>query len=241
MKASMLKAAVLAGLAGAWICTASQADADSPWGSPELVDPAYNRYVDMHTVGHALRQGDADALVDCALQLAEGERVLLRPHRALKQGELLAAALRAAVESHDAEALERLSRVAASRKNEKLAAQVEQASKLADAARDPHSELTVPVRECTPQQYAEIHQCYSDARLAKITGDARSLESWDPDRLDRLPDPIRPRLEQLLKETRDGLSDAEQGGTILGRIARQTGTPGETEPVDIPSQVSGSF
>src|SRR5690348_10316522 len=49
----------------------------------EFSDPAFARYVDVYAAGRALLDGDAAALTDAALALAEGERVLLRQHKGL--------------------------------------------------------------------------------------------------------------------------------------------------------------
>jgi hypothetical protein len=190
---------------------------------PELVDPGFARYVDLQLVGRALREGDANTLADTALQLAEGERILLRPHRSLKVPELLQAALQLATDDRDMECLDRLAMIAEQRKDEAFAGQIAQARKLAAAARDPEAELRVSLDECTPQQYAMICRCCSDVRLAKVTGDTRSLELWDSERLDHIPDPYRPHLDQLLGEVRSALpTDTEREVSVLGKIAAQS-------------------
>jgi hypothetical protein len=210
----------------------------SPQVSAELVDPGFARYVDLQLVGRALREGDANTLADTALQLAEGERILLRPHRSLKVPELLQAALQLATDDRDMECLDRLAMIAEQRKDEAFAGQIAQARKLAAAARDPEAELRVSLDECTPQQYAMICRCCSDVRLAKVTGDTRSLELWDSERLDHIPDPYRPHLDQLLGEVRSALPDDAEGEvSILGRIAEETrgGASGSwDEPPPIP-------
>src|SRR5690349_11388462 len=59
---------------------------DSEMGEPimvyslpaELTDPAFDKYVDISLLGRAWSSKDSALLTDIALQLAEGERVLMR-------------------------------------------------------------------------------------------------------------------------------------------------------------------
>src|SRR5262245_46946059 len=59
---------------------ASEPAGGSPAGVPaELRDPAFDRFVDLAQVGQTLAAQDPGRLTDLALQMVEGERVLLRP------------------------------------------------------------------------------------------------------------------------------------------------------------------
>src|SRR5262249_22565918 len=77
----------------------------------DLRDPAFERYVDVAQVGEALAAGNPGLLTDVAMQLAEGERVLQRPHKALSAARVLKLAMRLAVEKKDKPALDRLAKV----------------------------------------------------------------------------------------------------------------------------------
>ena len=48
----------------------------------ELVDPAFGQYIDIRLLWQGWGSMDAGMLTDAALQLAEGERVLMRSHKA---------------------------------------------------------------------------------------------------------------------------------------------------------------
>ena len=83
-----------------------------PADAEDLADPAFDRYVNILLLGKAWDEMDAGLLVDVGLQLAEGERVLQRCHRAIGARKLLELATYVAVETNDKTALERLAKVA---------------------------------------------------------------------------------------------------------------------------------
>ena len=102
---------------------------------PELIDADFDKFLDMKLLMTAVDKSDAKALTDIGLKLAEGERVVKRPHKALPAEKILFLAARAAGESRDKETLARLEKAAKEMKNEKLATAVEAALQLASAAR----------------------------------------------------------------------------------------------------------
>src|SRR5262249_9709969 len=55
----------------------------------EWRDPAFDRYVDLQLLREALASQDLPALAEMAVQMAEGERILLRPHKAFRADKLL--------------------------------------------------------------------------------------------------------------------------------------------------------
>src|SRR5438874_12815553 len=68
--------------------TGAQPAAQPTGGAPAVLsgdvhDPAFDRYVDLDLATRAWQQADAALLADIGLQLAEGERVLMRPHKAV--------------------------------------------------------------------------------------------------------------------------------------------------------------
>ena len=77
----------------------SESDADETANSdgefdeamiPEnLRDPAFDRYIDLALLCKAWNEKDASALADVALQVREGERILLRPYRGFSSQQLL--------------------------------------------------------------------------------------------------------------------------------------------------------
>ena len=78
----------------------------------ELQDRAFDQYVDMVRLQEAWDRLSAAALADAGLQLAEGERVLFRSHKALPADAVLKAAANIAVEKRDKQTLERLAKAA---------------------------------------------------------------------------------------------------------------------------------
>ena len=103
---------------------------------PELDDPAFDRYVDLGLLVRAWQRQDASLMADVAIQVAEGERILQRPRRALPAATLLELSARLATDSHDKELLERLGRIADSLGQTALKAQLAAALKLAGETRD---------------------------------------------------------------------------------------------------------
>lgn len=177
----------------------------------DMLDPAYSRYVDLRSIGEALLDGDAAGLTDAALALAEGERVLLRPHNSLTVAEVASAATRLAAEQKDAESLKRLSALAEQRGDKELLASIKTAEKLAAGSRMPAPEMTISVDEVTPEQFAQIRALVGDAKLARTLGSARSIDSWTPERLGNLPGPLQGQMQKLIADTREALP--EQGAT----------------------------
>lgn len=70
-------------------------------GLEDIDDPAFDKHVDILLVGYAWDQLDAGLLTDCALQLAEGERILMRKHKAISSQQLLAIATKVAADNRD--------------------------------------------------------------------------------------------------------------------------------------------
>src|SRR5262249_59130687 len=93
----------------------------------EFRDPAFDRYVDLTLLQEALASRDSAQVADVALQLAEGERILLRPHKAVKADKLLALAVRLAAKMQDRATLDRLAKMATARGDKGLATQIEAA------------------------------------------------------------------------------------------------------------------
>src|SRR5262249_52298857 len=122
--------------------------------APDLSDPGFDRYVDLRLVGDAWRQMDPALLTDVALQLAEGERALKRPHRSLPCAKLLETAARLAADKNDKPSLERLAKAASLYANQALAGQVAASLKLASEARAVDPAAVVSVETTTPETFA---------------------------------------------------------------------------------------
>src|SRR4051812_1913645 len=74
-------------LAGAGV--AALAQSGGPATSSNEVDVGFERYVDPEMLASAWDAKDAELLTDLALQIAEGERILLRPRRGISADQAL--------------------------------------------------------------------------------------------------------------------------------------------------------
>ena len=112
----------------------------------EFQDPAFERFVDLHLIGSALADRDAGLLTDAALQLAEGERVLLRSHiSGLSAERLLSKAAILAAETHDDTTLQRLAKAAEATHNQNLIGALQGAQKLTGESREAKPALMLPL------------------------------------------------------------------------------------------------
>ena len=173
------------------IITSTSAEATPP----ELYDPAYDQYVNMSNVSTAWQSQDAAALADGALQLLEGERILMRPHTKLPAEKVLILAGKIAVEKKDTETLERLRKAAERYGKKEVTAQLTATNKLAAAARDDEG-FFISIEETSPEEYGAFHDYAERIRGARIAGEAITLEN--------LQDEIE-RSELLMKQRRDYL------------------------------------
>jgi len=172
----------------------------APQPIPEdLRDAAFDRYVDLYLLGKAWGGVDPVLLADCGLQLAEGERVLLRPHKALPAERVLALAVKAAADRHDTATLDRLAKAAERDGRNDLASQVASARKLAGAARAVDPTATVAVEEMTPNEYAVYQRWLLDLKAARLAGDGEALGKLEAE-LPALGGVSQERSEQLKKQ-----------------------------------------
>lgn len=152
----------------------SDLDVSSAMLLEELQDAAFEHYVDLRLIGQAWREMDPALLTDVALQLAEGERVLLRSHRAISADDMLKLAIRAAQSKKDKEALQRLTKAVEGR-NEALNSQVAAAKALLDSSR---GEKPVTLRVDTSLDVFTLYKLVADEiARARIRGDGVMLDN----------------------------------------------------------------
>lgn len=164
----------------------------------ELYDPAYDRYVNMSSLGTAWRSQDPAALADGALQLLEGERILLRPHAKLPADKVLILAGKLATEKQDGATLERLKKAAELHGKKEAAAQLAASGKLGAAARGDEG-MTISIGETTPEEYQVCSSYLARIRTAKIAGDAAGLKNLQTELASQTR--LQPqRREQLLAQ-----------------------------------------
>lgn len=174
-----------------------------------ISDPAFERHVDIVLLGAAWDQLDAALLTDCALQLAEGERILMRNHKAITSQQVLAIATKVAAEKRDVATLDRLASVCEGTKNTSILEQVAMAKKLAGQSRKIDPATSVSAIEVSPTQFAIYQEAVTGIKAAGIVGDAgyiKNLEDGLNDKesmLASLSESQRSYLKKIMGETRE--------------------------------------
>lgn len=189
--------------------TAAAAPAAAP--APEMYDPAFDRYVDMLLVGQAWDTLDAALLTDCALQLAEGERILMRSHKAISSKQLLELAAKVAADKRDTAALDRLAKVCEATKNSATLEQVTTAKKLASASRKVDPAMSVSATDTSPDQLALYQEAINGVKAAGIVGDTLYFENLEAGLTDKesvltsLSEAQRTHLKKIMGDARDSM------------------------------------
>lgn len=123
---------------------------------------------------------DAVLLADAGMQLAEGERILLRPHKTFPADDILGLAVKVAAEKKDKATLDRLAKIAEKRENAALKDQVAAAQKLAGSqSRAIDSALIVSLDEITPEQFLVYQELVRELQRARILGDREAIEKLE--------------------------------------------------------------
>ena len=174
----------------------------------EIDDPPFDRYIDLALLADAWERHDASLMIDAAIQLSEGERILQRPHRSISSAKLLELAAHIAAEKHDQALLERLHRLADQGGQSAWKSQLTSALKLAGEARAVDPNAAVSVDEMSPQMFAAIHGLKSQIEAARIAENPEALEHIQHDlaSFKELPGKQRKYLEKLLDESRSALA-----------------------------------
>jgi hypothetical protein len=162
--------------------------------SAEFVDPAFNRYIDIAFLGLAWETQDAGALTDAALQLAEGERILLRSHKTFTSKAVLEKALAVAADQKDTATLERIAKVAKANGDERFAAQVAQTIKLSATSRSITTSYN-PVKEDKADYYF-INTSELIERV-RVAGDKKALAA--------IAEEVKKNKDQIGQESADAL------------------------------------
>jgi hypothetical protein len=146
---------------------------------PEVHDKPFERFAEVLLLAEAWDYHDPGLLLDLGLQLAEGERVLLRPHKAFASGKILLLATHIAGDRRDAATLDRLAKYAATRKDEALSSALKEARRIASEAPSEADRLGETLEDVTPQTL-KIHQAaIRKIRALRLAGDAKQLKEFD--------------------------------------------------------------
>jgi hypothetical protein len=209
--------------------TTGDANAVSPAVEPNvgvIYDRAFDKYVDSDFVAAAWNRLDADALTDAALQLAEGERILLRSHKLGSAADVLRLASRIATSRGNKETLARITMAAKALKVEDVANQVAVAEKLGGASRADSAAATVQIDEVTPVQFAMYRDLVNAIRRASLRGDRKSLETAQQsvDKMARLTEKQRTNLKQVFEEAiKTTPAAATAGDSVASKLSKLQG------------------
>jgi hypothetical protein len=182
--------------------TKPTAPADIP---ADLRDPGFERFVDLPALRQALRDADAALLADVALQLAEGERVLLRQHRAVRSEKLFRIALQAAAEQRDLITIDRLAKAVQARGDKDLADYLAVVRKTAQGSRRPTPAQLAAAESLSPEAQTVFRGLLEEVRLLKMIGDRDGLVQLAKT-VPRLTELDTKRREVLTRAIREALA-----------------------------------
>ncbi len=193
-----------------------------------LHDKPFDRFVDVLLLGEAWDYHDAEWITDMGLQIAEGERVLMRPHKVLESAKLLEVAAHIAGDQKDKPTLDRLAKVAQVRRDERLSSAVEAARKVAaEAPADVHHRLGDSVEDLSPRALTMHQAAIRKIRALRLAGDREKLDSFDKhlDTVDTLHEGQQGHLDhEIAKARKNAVKDDSLGRTIevLDKLAALT-------------------
>lgn len=174
----------------------------------EWEDPGFDRYLNARQLQQALGAADASLLCDVALQLAEGERILLRPHKAIPAARLFTIVARLAAERRDTAALDRLAKAAGGRGDKEFAAALELAQKAARAPRSA-SGIALPLDSVNPEQVNAFRLWVETIQLSKAMADRENLEEMEKDLKEghEFEGKLKAHLLKLIAEAKESLPE----------------------------------
>lgn len=204
-------------------------------------DVAFEKYVSRKLLVRAIKSLDAQLLADVALQFAHAEQTLLRPHKSITADEVLGLAVHVASMNRDQAVLDRLGQAIESRGNEPLAAQVQAARQLASQTRSADPAAHVSIEDLSPRAFAQYQTLFKDIQNAARAADRDRLQALD-ERLAKLTT-LGEREKQLLKDSiEEALSSLpEDGGQVIDRLARLSGTSRALQRVAIDPLILGKW
>jgi len=199
-------------------------------------DPAFDRYLDLELLERAWSDKNAPLLADVGLQLAEGERVLFRTHKSVTSDQVLAMAIRTAMERRDVKTLTRLAKAAEALNKAELRAQANGALRLASTSRDADPALALPAERTSPEEFLLLRDTLERIVDAKVMGDVEALNiliQLAP-KMDGISEAQRKNLVKTATAARDALpKDAgiDPAAETIGKLLEESRTPREPRRV----------
>jgi len=178
------------------------------------MDPAFAKFVDLSLLAEAMAGPNAALLLDVALGLAEGERVLVRNHRAgLTSEAMMAKVVKLAARTNDKATLDRITKAATSLNKPQWAKLVTETKEFAGVSRDGPTvaigKIDLPAVDLTHV----VHRACDRAVITNQKGDLEDLKKTV----------ASARADQKVKEYLTGLIES-----TLKSIAQ---TPDDTDDI----------
>ncbi len=179
--------------------------------SDVISDDAFDRYIDIRFLQEAVQKMDPSLLTDAGLQIAEGERILFRPHKACSSDTLFKLAKKIAVDNGDTKALDRLKLVAKELNKKELIKDLESSSKLASTSRGLDMPAGLQIDRTSLDELIAYKSQLDLLRRAEYLGDRATID----DILERLksnttlPKSAREYIEKRATEAKKSSSGAD--------------------------------
>ena len=177
----------------------------------DVIDSAFDRYVDLKLLATAVEEADAATLTDLALQSAFGESVLERSHKAVTSKQLASLALKVALNTKDDKSLDRLIKLAEKSRDDDLKAKISMQRKLGSASRSAPA-VMVAMDQISVDGLKDFKDYLSDIELAVRLGDRWKLDEIQKADLSAMPKELQKKIADLIKAANEKLS--EDGGEL---------------------------
>ena len=169
-------------------------------------DDAFEQYASLKRLAAAWGGMDSALMTDAALQFAEGERVLLRSHKAIKASQILDLAIRMATENKDKESLSRIAKALEKSGDKDRLSQVNLSLKTASAARavDP------VLNEGNFDARSAIQAAQDEVKSARVAGSKPQLEVLEKSLADLpISDKQRESLKKSVADAREAIGEGK--------------------------------
>lgn len=188
--------------------------------SGNQADDAFEQYASLKRLAAAWAEMDSALMTDAALQFADGERVLLRSHKAIKASQVLDLAIRLATENKDKESLSRIAKALEKSSDKDRLGQVNLSLKTASAARavDP------VLNEGSSEARSAIQAVQSEIQSAKVAGSKAQLEALEKTLADLpISDKQRAALKKSIAEVGESLGGDKGTELAASRLDQLSG------------------
>ncbi len=207
----------------------------TPLRDVSFSDVSFNRYVDLDQVAIALDTQGASLLTDVALQLAEGERILLRQHKSgVTAKRLLEMAAKIAA-GKDQETLARLAKAADKLQDKELVSQIALLEKMDGASRATDPALTIALETANREVAGHIKRRIDAIKSADLIGDRETLREIESQlNADTvINETQKAALARMVKTARDALpTEKASAADPLARLAGVSRGDWMTRPQD---------